>query len=145
MIKLTLLALLLLLVSAAYNETLAEKLCRLTVASYCRKAKVENWSCTPCKNSPIAMTNVQTFENSSMDTLGYIGTSTELDAISKLFIYLVLVFRGTLPWDVKNWISDINFIAINYPLCNNSKTILMQTAKFIADFTMLFLIFRNKS
>ncbi len=29
------------------------------------------------------MTNVKTFENSSMDTLGYIGTSVELNAISK--------------------------------------------------------------
>ena len=32
------------------------------------------------------------------------------------------MFRGTLPWDLKNWISDINFIAVAYPLCNNSKT-----------------------
>jgi hypothetical protein len=29
----------------------------------------------------LVMTNVRTFENSSMDTLGFIGTSTELDAI----------------------------------------------------------------
>jgi hypothetical protein len=81
MLKVAILGLLLLLVSASYNQTLGEKLCRLTVASYCRKAEVEKWSCGPCKNSPIAMTNVQTFENSSMDTLGYIGTSVELDAI----------------------------------------------------------------
>jgi hypothetical protein len=75
MLKIALLAALLLVVSASYNQTLGEKLCRLTVASYCRKAEVEKWACAPCKNSPIAMTNVQTFENSSMDTLGYIGTS----------------------------------------------------------------------
>jgi hypothetical protein len=81
---------------------------------------VEKWSCGPCKNSPIALTNVKTFENSSMDTLGYIGTSSELDAIGNLLPILVLVFRGTLPWDIKNWISDINFIAVNYPHCNNS-------------------------
>lgn len=84
MIKLALFGLLLLLVSASYNQTLGEKLCRLTVASYCKKADVEKWSCLPCKNSPIAMTNVQTFENSSMDTLGFIGTSAELDAISTI-------------------------------------------------------------
>ena len=29
------------------------------------------------------MTNVKTFENSSMDTLGYIGTSSELQSIGK--------------------------------------------------------------
>lgn len=86
MLKIVLLAALLLLVSASYNKALGEKLCRLTVASYCRKAEVEKWSCGPCKNSPIAMTNVQTFENSSMDTLGYIGTSAELDAIGNFWL-----------------------------------------------------------
>jgi len=51
------------------------------VASYCKKAEVEQWNCAPCKNSPLKLNNVHTFENSSMDTLGYIGTSTELNAI----------------------------------------------------------------
>ena len=37
-----------------------------------------------------------------------------------IFKDLVLVFRGTLPWDIKNWISDINFVATTYPLCDNS-------------------------
>lgn len=83
MVKIVLLALLVLLTHAAYNEALAEKLCHLAVASYCRKADVEKWNCAPCKNSPLALTNVKTFENSSMDTLGFIGTSKELDAISK--------------------------------------------------------------
>lgn len=35
------------------------------------------------------------------------------------FVYLVLVFRGTLPWDIKNWIEDINFLATNFSLCDN--------------------------
>ena len=33
----------------------------------------------------------------------------------------MLVFRGTLPWDLKNWMSDINFITTAYPLCNYGK------------------------
>lgn len=81
MLKLALVALLLTLACMQYNEQVANKLCHLTVASYCRKADVEKWACAPCKNSPLVMTNVRTFENSSMDTLGFIGTSTELDAI----------------------------------------------------------------
>lgn len=56
-----------------------------------------------------------------MDTLGFIGTSADLNAIGKLYINKVLVFRGTLPWDIKNWISDINFVVTNYPICDNSK------------------------
>ena len=40
MLKIAILACLLLLSSAAYNEVLGEKLCRLAVASYCKKAEV---------------------------------------------------------------------------------------------------------
>lgn len=29
------------------------------------------------------------------------------------------VFRGTLPWSIKDWIDDINFIKTDFPLCNN--------------------------
>lgn len=36
------------------------------------------------------------------------------------FIFIVvLVLRGTLPWDIKNWISDINFLKRKYALCDN--------------------------
>lgn len=75
MLKIGILCLLLVAVLGQYNEQVASKLCHLTVASYCRKADVEKWACAPCKNSPLVMTNVRTFENSSMDTLGFIGTS----------------------------------------------------------------------
>jgi hypothetical protein len=61
MLKIGTIALLIILASANYSELLGEKLCRLTVASYCKKADVERWSCGPCKNSPLAMKNVKTF------------------------------------------------------------------------------------
>ena len=81
MIRTTLVLLLLSLALAGYSPDLANKLGRLTVASYCRKAEVERWDCTPCKNSPLVLDNVKTFENSTMDTLGFIGTSKELQAV----------------------------------------------------------------
>lgn len=76
MLKTAIVAMLLAFSMAQYNEQIANKLCHLTVASYCRKADVEKWDCVPCKNSPLVMTNVKTFENSSKDTLGFIGTSS---------------------------------------------------------------------
>jgi predicted lipase len=30
-----------------------------------------------------------------------------------------LVLRGTLPWDIKNWFTDINFLKKSYPWCDN--------------------------
>jgi len=40
------------------------------------------------------MTNVKTFENSSMDTLGFIGTSNELNAIGKKILIKFLYLEG---------------------------------------------------
>jgi len=90
MLKIGTITLLIIIPSASYTELLGQKLCRLTLASHCKKAEVEShckkaevekWACGPCKNSALAMKNVKTFENSCMDTLGYIGTSEELNAI----------------------------------------------------------------
>lgn len=51
---------------------------------------------------------------------------------------IVLVFRGTLPWDIKNWVSDINFVVTNYPLCDNSTIYLIQECKVHRGFYYAF-------
>lgn len=62
---------------------------------------------------------VHVFKNRTNDTCGFIGVNDNEDAVSKRKINLVLVLRGTLPWDIKNWISDINFLKTKYGLCDN--------------------------
>lgn len=42
-----------------------------------------------------------------------------IDQLVSNYIYKVLVFRGTVPWQIKNWIQDINFVPTKYPLCDN--------------------------
>ena len=76
MIGKSLIFLTILTIAAAYNADLGYKLCRLTVASYCAPAKVKDWSCRPCNDSPIKLQNAQPFYNSTGDVLGMIGTST---------------------------------------------------------------------
>lgn len=66
---------------AQYNPELSKELCQLTVASYCRPTKLVDWSCLPCKNSPLQIQNVSLFINSTQATLGYIAISKKLDAI----------------------------------------------------------------
>ena len=51
--------------------------------------------------------------NKSGETAGYIAYNTYINSI-------VVVFRGTLPWSIKDWIHDINFILTPFPLCNNT-------------------------
>jgi hypothetical protein len=32
---------------------------------------------------------------------------------------ITLVFRGTVPWLMANWIEDIDFLKMDYPYCDN--------------------------
>ena len=105
-------------VDAEYNATLGKLLGQLTVSSYCIEKQVTSWTCLPCKKVS-NMKFVQVFKNRTNDTCGYIGVNDAEDAASNTRHYSVLVFRGTLPWDVKNWVSDINFLKKKYPYCDN--------------------------
>ena len=67
----------------AYDSTLGHNLCKLTVASYCKPAKVKDWTCRPCTDSPIKLANVVPFYNSTGDVLGLIGTSASPKAICR--------------------------------------------------------------
>jgi hypothetical protein len=113
------LAVLLSLAFCSYEPGTGEKLCWLAVSSYCNLKNVENWSCLPCQKSGTQLEDIQLFFNSSGDSVGLAGISHSDNAISIYSAYLVLVFRGTEPWDLKNWIEDINFIPTAYPLCDN--------------------------
>jgi hypothetical protein len=84
MLKLGVFLILLFLGLASYNEGLGQKLCKLAVASYCKQSAVASWSCAPCKSAPLGMSNIKLFINSSADTLGFIGTSSELNAIGTI-------------------------------------------------------------
>lgn len=84
MIKLLLISLLAILASTQYNPDLSKSLCELTVASYCRPNKIVDWSCAPCKNSNLEITNISLFVNSTKATLGYIAISKKLDAIGNI-------------------------------------------------------------
>lgn len=109
--RLILIVLLVIFVSAQYNESLGKLFGQMTVASYCRPSLINAWTCDPCKKVA-NMKFVTVMKNSTNDTLGYIAVNDDLNAT-------VLVFRGTLPWDVKNWISDINFLKTKYAWCDN--------------------------
>lgn len=84
--KSVLVVLSILAMTTAYNADLGYKMCRLTVASYCAPSKVKDWSCKPCNDSPIKLTNAQPFYNSTGDVLGMIGISSSPSAVCMLFL-----------------------------------------------------------
>jgi hypothetical protein len=87
MIKILIISVFAVLASTQYNPDLSKSLCELTVASYCRPTKIVDWSCVPCKNSNLEITNISLFVNSTKATLGYIAISKKLDAIGKIVTY----------------------------------------------------------
>ncbi|KAL4497806.1 hypothetical protein ABPG72_000561 [Tetrahymena utriculariae] len=94
-----------------YDENLAESLAGFSMASYCKASKIQNWSCgTPCSKNPQGIQDVYIMKNKTMNSVGYLAYSPANDAI-------VVVFRGTVPWLIKNWISDINTVKTKYPRC----------------------------
>lgn len=50
--------------------------------------------------------------NKTMNAGGYLGYSIAHDAI-------LVVFRGTVPWLIKNWISDIDTVKTKYDRCED--------------------------
>ncbi|CAD8175749.1 unnamed protein product [Paramecium octaurelia] len=96
-----------------FDEPFAKHLFYLTSASYCSEQHIRNWNCgKPCKElKPI--TDVTIFVNATNENAGYGAYHPETDEI-------YLVFRGTLPWSITNWIEDIDFIKTDYPYCPNN-------------------------
>lgn len=103
--------LLLFSVNCQYDAELGKTFAQLTVASYCPERAIDAWNCTPCKMYP-HLTHVKRFRNASNDTVGFIAIDESKDAT-------MLVLRGTMPFDIKNWIVDIDFLKQSYPLCDN--------------------------
>jgi hypothetical protein len=98
---------------STYDEAFAKHLFYLTAASYCSQKHITNWNCgKPCKElTPI--TDITYFINATNDNAGYGAYHPGTDEI-------YLVFRGTEPWSLKNWVEDIDFIKTDYPYCPNN-------------------------
>ena len=98
--------------ATAYNEDDATRYWYFCAASYCDPSKIVNWSCTtPCSKTPY-MQDVHVFLNSSNENSGFTGYDPKHNEI-------IFVFRGTVPWMIKNWMEDLNYIKTDYPYCNN--------------------------
>lgn len=94
-----------------YDTELARQLWFFASASYCNLDKLEQWKCgKPCEET--TLTNVKVFWNSSNENAGFSAYDGSRNAI-------VLVFRGTVPWLIKNWVEDIDFGKVPYPYCSN--------------------------
>ena len=65
-------------IHAQYAEDVGKDLCKLAMASYCKPAHLQDWSCAPCKSSLLGIRNVSVIINSTSATLGFIAISQKL-------------------------------------------------------------------
>lgn len=73
------------------------------------KNTVDNWSCKFCKNYPNV--TATSFEGPiATQAKGYVAYDGEADEI-------LVVFSGTDPLNIANWIDDIDTIKTDYPHC----------------------------
>ena len=101
------------IVSFAYDENLGKEYWYYSSASYCSESKLTSWNCgTPCQKGSRA-DDVKVYYNNSHASSGFGSYNTARN-------HIVLTFRGTVPWNIKNWVSDLNFFKTSYPHCNNN-------------------------
>ncbi|EAS05198.1 lipase family protein (macronuclear) [Tetrahymena thermophila SB210] len=96
-----------------YSEDLSQDLANFSLISYCGEAKIRQWSCGPsCQQFPEGLSDMQLISNSAKNAFGYLGFSKQHGAI-------IVAFRGTIPWSLTNWVTDIDTQKTSYPLCEN--------------------------
>jgi len=73
---------------------------------------LEAWNCGKTCSSHPEVSEVELLINKTGDVSGFLAYNNKLNSI-------MIVFRGTVPWDIKNWIEDLNFIYTSYANCDN--------------------------
>jgi predicted lipase len=71
---------------------------------------VENWTCKACQQYPHTTATVF---NSNKDGIGYVSYESDDNEI-------IVAFSGTNPFDVQQWIDDLDFFKTSYPYCSSS-------------------------
>ncbi|KAL4477117.1 hypothetical protein ABPG72_008851 [Tetrahymena utriculariae] len=95
--------------SFQYDVEMAEKLSAYSLASYCSNSNLLNWSCGKTCKRVEPLIDVKTFENKN-EIFYLIGYSQKEDAI-------VIATRGTLPWSIYNWLTDLSISKVDYQNC----------------------------
>lgn len=84
---------------AAYNQTAAQRFAYLSSIAYCPGEKIAAWDCgAPCKAHPLANGSAVVQYNAGRNVLSYVARLPSGEGL--------LVFRGTEPLSLKDWIKD---------------------------------------
>eukprot|EP01110_Echinostelium_bisporum_P006857 TRINITY_DN26852_c0_g1_i1.p1 TRINITY_DN26852_c0_g1~~TRINITY_DN26852_c0_g1_i1.p1 ORF type:complete len:151 (+),score=14.43 TRINITY_DN26852_c0_g1_i1:40-492(+) len=88
-----------------YDHDIAMQQLLFSYSAYCPESDIASWTCYWCNKYPNYTTGFNVMNvvyNSSTNILAYVGYDTTNDAIQ-------VVFRGTQPQSIKDWIEDMEF------------------------------------
>jgi len=95
-----------------YDEQYAIKEYAYSRVSYCSATNIFNWNCIYCQNLIPKPGQITLFYNKTGSNRGFLGYDKYTNTIK-------IVFQGTNPRNIKEWIDDLDFFKIKYqqPLC----------------------------
>lgn len=96
------------LTETAYNETLARKFWDLCMGSYCRPSRISSWDLGFVSDLYPGVTDITVVINSTGNACGFTAYNPPEDEV-------LIVFRGTEPLSIKNWIDDLDTFFTDYP------------------------------
>lgn len=97
-----------------YNEDISMKAVHYSAATYCTKNSVVDWGCgKPCEVNQ-GLTNITKIEHEEFDTFGFVGYNEKDNQI-------VVAFRGTNGFDIKNWVANMKMDQVPYKDVLNAK------------------------
>lgn len=96
--------------SAPYDETAAIEAVRFAGASYCQAATIAKWSCPSCK-ALNGVSNATVQYAASADVQSFVAYDANAQRVW-------VVFRGTNPLSIQDWLDDLTFTQTNpYTQC----------------------------
>jgi len=100
--------------AATYSQADALRFVDYCLASYCcdgmGASGVQNWSCEACAREP-GVINVTVVSNVTINSNAFVAYDTRHRSI-------IVVFAGTDPLSIKNWIQDLDFTTVTM-WCSN--------------------------
>lgn len=101
------------ILTTPYDPQESFEYCAYAIAAYCVESKLSAWDCTTCRQYPY-LTDINVFRNKPQETQGYVAYQNKTNQI-------IAVFRGTVPWSIKDWLHDIDTVKTDYSGCNECK------------------------
>lgn len=109
---------------------MAESALHFSAAAYCSQYSLQNWQCgTPCSFFSSSPTNLAYLFDPNLNVAGYVAKFPAGNTI--------VSFRGTIQ-QIQDWIDDLDFFKVTYPLCDSCETHDGFTSSFNALSTQMY-------